>query len=310
MLQVILEKNRFPEAEAKPIFYQIAAALNYMHRSDSLVLLSSSSLPLPLSNGVIHRDIKPENILVLNDLDPKTGVPVIKILDFGLSKHTGGGSVAKTFVGTPCYLAPEVEQASLQNGSSYDTPADCWSLGAVLYVMLVAHFPEFDRNVGRVGRILLRLPPHLWNDISLQAKSLVQGLLCYETDIRLTAGDAMRHEWIGTSKEVVLHSKNYLSHPPSKVPPVPPKHVYDLITSKQRGFDVPPIQIPPQVPRHQLNPSNFTNPDPSLQATSNNMISAYQNAGEMVMSDYSDVYLRITPMMALQRFVDTPMTTQ
>lgn len=49
--------------------------------------------------GVIHRDIKPENILVLHDPDPNTGIPIIKILDFGLSKHTGGGSLAKTFVG-------------------------------------------------------------------------------------------------------------------------------------------------------------------------------------------------------------------
>jgi serine/threonine protein kinase len=48
---------------------------------------------------VIHRDIKPENILVLDQLDPKTGIPVIKILDFGLSKQTGAGSLAKTFVG-------------------------------------------------------------------------------------------------------------------------------------------------------------------------------------------------------------------
>lgn len=51
------------------------------------------------SMGVIHRDIKPENILVLHDPDPITGIPIIKILDFGLSKHTGGGSLAKTFVG-------------------------------------------------------------------------------------------------------------------------------------------------------------------------------------------------------------------
>jgi serine/threonine protein kinase len=258
---------------------------------------------------VIHRDIKPENILVLNDLDSKTGVPVIKILDFGLSKHTGGGSVAKTFVGTPCYLAPEVEAASLHTGSSYDTPADCWSLGAVLYVMLVAHFPEFDRNVGRVGRILLRLPPHLWSDISLEAKSLVQGLLCYETDIRLTAGDAMRHDWIGKSKEKVLRSQNYLSHPPAKLPRVPPTQVYDLITTthdnkRKGGFDIPPIQIPPQVPQQRFPHSNFTNAESSLQATSNNIVSAYQNGGgEMVMNDYADVYLRIAPLMSLQRSV-------
>jgi serine/threonine protein kinase len=96
--QVILEKNRFSEAEAKPIFYQIASALEYMHRLVDLLSLFILMISFN-SNGVIHRDIKPENILVLNQLDPKTGIPVIKILDFGLSKHTGGGSLAKTFVG-------------------------------------------------------------------------------------------------------------------------------------------------------------------------------------------------------------------
>lgn len=48
---------------------------------------------------IIHRDIKPENILVLNEKDQDTGLPVAKLLDFGLSKHAGLGSAARTFVG-------------------------------------------------------------------------------------------------------------------------------------------------------------------------------------------------------------------
>jgi serine/threonine protein kinase len=48
---------------------------------------------------IIHRDIKPENILILNTPDPITGLPIAKLLDFGLSKHAGLGSAAKTFVG-------------------------------------------------------------------------------------------------------------------------------------------------------------------------------------------------------------------
>ena len=49
---------------------------------------------------MVCRDIKPENILILNEPDPRTGLPVAKLLDFGLSKHAGLGSAAKTFVGT------------------------------------------------------------------------------------------------------------------------------------------------------------------------------------------------------------------
>lgn len=73
-----------------------------------------------------------------------------KLLDFGLSKAIDaemGGSMARTFVGTPSYLAPEVEEKPGGRGKPYGTPVDCWSLGAMLYVMLVARFPEFQVQV-------------------------------------------------------------------------------------------------------------------------------------------------------------------
>jgi serine/threonine protein kinase len=175
-----LERKYFSEEDAKPLFRQIASAVNHLHNMD-----------------IIHRDIKPENILVLNEKDEATGLPVAKLLDFGLSKHAGLGSAARTFVGTPCYQAPEVEFTGKGLGGTYGPAADCWSLGAVLYVMLVARFPEFDHNVGYQGRKVLRLPDALWSNISLEAKSLIQGLMCYETDVRLTAADALRHDWLG-----------------------------------------------------------------------------------------------------------------
>lgn len=125
LFDVILSKSCFSEDEARPVFAQMASALFYLH-----------------SLNIIHRDIKPENVLMI-DGDGRTP-PVVKLLDFGLSKNAGDGrSAAKTFVGTPCYLAPEVEFTSKGSGGTYGVAADCWSLGAVLYVMLVARFPEF-----------------------------------------------------------------------------------------------------------------------------------------------------------------------
>ena len=93
--------------------------------------------------GVIHRDLKPSNILVtLHD-----GVPVPKIIDFGISKATSGSLTEKTlytgshaFIGTPAYTSPEQLPMS---GLDVDTRSDIYSLGVLLYELL-AGIPPFD----------------------------------------------------------------------------------------------------------------------------------------------------------------------
>ncbi len=177
LFDVILERNRFAENDAKPVFAQICRALHYLH-----------------SLNIIHRDVKPENILVLDKPDVK-GRLVVKLLDFGLSKNAGAGSEAKTFVGTPCYVSPEVEYTGKGLGGTYGLPADCWSLGAVLYVMLVARFPEFQQDpVTR--RVVLKLSSQLWGGISSAAKDLVSRLMDTNQHSRLTTGGALLHEWL------------------------------------------------------------------------------------------------------------------
>ena len=87
--------------------------------------------------GVIHRDIKPSNILVtVND-----GVPVLKVIDFGIAKAIGGQRLAnktvftafEQFVGTPAYMSPE--QAAMTS-LDIDTRSDIYSLGVLLYELL------------------------------------------------------------------------------------------------------------------------------------------------------------------------------
>eukprot|EP01034_Spumella_vulgaris_P029397 gene29397-36446_t len=178
LFDVILAKSKFSEVEARPIFAQIAKALFYLH-----------------SLNIIHRDIKPENILLHKDLNPATGEPVAKLLDFGLSKNAGaGGSAGKTFVGTPCYLAPEVEQTQKGGGSTYGLAADCWSLGAVLYVMLVGRFPEFERDFA--GKVVVRLNPALWGMVSENAKDLVRSLMNTNQFARITMANVLKHPWM------------------------------------------------------------------------------------------------------------------
>jgi WD40 repeat protein/serine/threonine protein kinase len=95
--------------------------------------------------GIIHRDIKPSNILVtLHD-----GVPVPKVIDFGIAKATQQELTEKTiytqlqqFIGTPAYMSPE--QAEL-SGLDVDTRSDIYSLGVLLYELLTGLTP-FDAN--------------------------------------------------------------------------------------------------------------------------------------------------------------------
>jgi tetratricopeptide (TPR) repeat protein/serine/threonine protein kinase len=95
--------------------------------------------------AIIHRDLKPSNVLVtLHD-----GVPVPKVIDFGVAKAVGQQLTEKTLftnfaqlIGTPLYMSPE--QAEL-SGLDVDTRSDIYSLGVLLYELLTGTTP-FDRE--------------------------------------------------------------------------------------------------------------------------------------------------------------------
>ena len=109
-LSDLLEKNRLQEYEASVIFYQLCAAVSQMH-----------------SLSIIHRDLKPENIMLHEG--------VIKVCDFGWSVCLGS-QLRSTFCGTPLYLSPEIVM-----GNSYDESVDVWTLGIILYEMVIGGSP-------------------------------------------------------------------------------------------------------------------------------------------------------------------------
>ncbi len=87
------------------LLIQLAHALQHVH-----------------SLAVIHRDVKAQNVFL-------TGTGILKLGDFGVAKAlTHTHSVARTFIGTPSYLAPE-----LVEGEPYSYSADIWALGVLVY---------------------------------------------------------------------------------------------------------------------------------------------------------------------------------
>ncbi|MBV8139609.1 MAG: protein kinase, partial [Deltaproteobacteria bacterium] len=108
-----------------------------------LFLAACSAVRHAHQKGVIHRDLKPSNVLVME----REGTPLPKVIDFGIAKATGQWTAANTLVtqlgemvGTPEYASPE--QANVTAGA-VDETSDVYSLGAVLYELLIGTVP-FD----------------------------------------------------------------------------------------------------------------------------------------------------------------------
>jgi hypothetical protein len=116
------------------LFIQVCQAIQHAHQK-----------------GVVHRDIKPSNILVATH----DGVPVPKVIDFGIAKAIDGRLMGETsftaegqLIGTPAYMSPE--QAEL-SGLDVDTRSDIYSLGVLLYELLTGRTPFNPRELVRSG---------------------------------------------------------------------------------------------------------------------------------------------------------------
>ena len=79
--------------------------------------------------NIVHRDIKLQNILLKDGLE-------VKLIDFGFAFVETGEKVSN-FCGTPSYMAPEI----VQRRDHYGKPTDVWSLGVLLFKMLIGTFP-------------------------------------------------------------------------------------------------------------------------------------------------------------------------
>ena len=155
-LKEMLTGGPLSEEKALTFARQIASGLKAAHAKD-----------------LTHRDIKPANLWVTDD-------ERIKILDFGLAKLTGEQDLTKTSstVGTMAYMAPEQVQNHL-----VDSRADLWSLGIVLYEMLVGRRPFTGEYEAAVVYGIVNQEPDL-DEVPRDARALVRRLLAKDPEAR------------------------------------------------------------------------------------------------------------------------------
>jgi len=175
LAEYLVQKKQLPEAEAQLYTSQIAAGLKYMN-----------------ARNVSHRDLKPANLLLVTQKD---GSRIAKITDFTFARFLNPGEISKTLVGSPLYMAPEIF-----NDYQYNGVADLWSVGVILYEMVVGQVPFPADTLMKLIQVLrtaeVVIPEGL--KLSQSCAHLIQCLLQKDAKSRISWENFFRHQWLAT----------------------------------------------------------------------------------------------------------------
>ncbi|KAI0217783.1 hypothetical protein LSAT2_030495 [Lamellibrachia satsuma] len=238
IIEVAQKNEHFPEEQIIKWFFQITMAVEYMH-----------------SKKILHRDLKTQNVFTT-----KTG-KTCKLGDFGIAKILDTTiDVAKTCVGTPMYLAPEMCQ-----DIPYTSKADIWALGCLLHEMCSLK-PPFDApNLINLFYKIIRaeyqpLPSHY----STALLGVVEALLVKSPDERPSARQVLNLPYVkdmlskfieGTEYKIQLKALASVRDPPSK----------DLLGSLQGASGKDPVREQ-DLPAKDDSPQTATHNPPVLVA--------------------------------------------
>jgi serine/threonine protein kinase len=176
LADMVRERGSLTEVEARLFMVQLLSACRYLHQ-----------------HGIIHRDLKLGNVFLDSKMHCKVG-------DFGLAtKLQTREERKKTVCGTPNYIAPEV-LAGGEDGHSFEV--DIWSLGVILYTMLVGRPPFETRDVNETYKLIREgrfdFPPGCAT--SEEARVLVRRMLQTDPTKRPRIEEILRDPWFSSSR--------------------------------------------------------------------------------------------------------------
>ncbi|WP_437642317.1 protein kinase domain-containing protein [Sorangium sp. So ce854] len=150
------------------------------------VLQSCEAVAEAHARGIVHRDLKPGNLFLTSG---PSGVPLVKVLDFGLSKSAddaaeqdGKLTASEMMLGSPCYMSPE----QVRSTRDVDARTDVWSLGVILYQLLTARFPFEAPSISALFVAIATEPArpprvHRW-ELPVDLEGII--LRCLEKDVQ------------------------------------------------------------------------------------------------------------------------------
>ena len=189
LVDVIIDRGRIDEETSKSMFRQLLVALCYLHRQD-----------------IVHGKIKPKALVTESkDVDEDSKLKLMffpdhHVMDGEQFYDLDGSGVLTVRASSPYCVAPEV-----LTHRTVMKESDMWSAGVVLYIMLVGFPPFWTQPLFDEGHRKLKsriidgtfsMPPSYWDMVSKEAKDLVLKLLQTDASKRLTAEQALDHDWI------------------------------------------------------------------------------------------------------------------